>query len=508
MENTFAQVLKHLIKFSGIKLSSLADFIGYDVSYISKWCNNTNQPSVKYITRINNCISSFIANEIINQNQFYPFLSEFNIKLKKQVSSDKTQTALESEINNMLMDAYYQHSQAANSPKNNIDFPSCTYQTIIGRTNVKKFFNTKIALLLSNIKENIEIYITGDIITLLTKNYFFDFLNYCHFSAKKIDIHIGCSIEKLYHCNLDFIINLYNFFNKFIYIDFHIHNNKKFHNSNIIVIKNYFSLQYSLHDDNLIDICTYINEKSIVNNIWERTYEKFSYTTYLIEPKNDIELVKFRSFFYLNNNLIIFCAKGFEFFLPKEAFNKLLDSSVKYKYSSDMRQTIQNMQITWEEQFEKAHIDFFLPEANIMHYIENGKLTYGEIDYTTSVTERELQFQQLIKSMKNNPNINILLLNESQPLNDSDYFKLSYYSNTDTAYLKKNKAFLNSEGKTIYLLKNPVLINKFNSFFLDKKNQANCHNFSAEELEKIYKKNISFLHRIWIENKKMPSQDI
>ena len=34
----YGELLKTLIKFTDIKMSTVADNLGYDVSYISKWC--------------------------------------------------------------------------------------------------------------------------------------------------------------------------------------------------------------------------------------------------------------------------------------------------------------------------------------------------------------------------------------------------------------------------------------------------------------------------------------
>ncbi|WP_196598266.1 helix-turn-helix domain-containing protein [Pectinatus frisingensis] len=500
MVNNFSMALKHLIKFSGIKISSLADFISYDVSYISKWCNGNNQPSPKHVNRINQLIASFIAKELMRQNRAYPFFNEFNISIETTLSAEDMKIRLLDELENFLNNAYYQSSPSDPSNKLCRESANLSAQTIIGRTNVKKFFNNELAPLLSSIKGKIVIYVTGDVTMALHNNSMADFLAHCQFSTTDIDIHIGCNLNKLQQKSDDFIDSFYELLNKHLQINFHVYDNKDYTNSNIILLKDYFAMQYSIHSDDSIDICTYITDKKIIKDIFERTRDKFNRSNYILEPKSDIELIRFRSFFYLNSQLLLFCAKGFEFFLPPQAFNRLLRSSANYRYSSDLQETIKNMQITWEEQFDEAHIDFFMPEANIVNYIETGSLTYGEIDYVTSPEERELQLQQLIKSMKKNPNIIIHVLTASRPQNDQDYAKLSYYSNNSTAYLKKNRSFLQKKDKTIYMIKSPLLIDKFNHFFRSLNSKANCHIFSAEDIEKTYKKNSALLHRIWEKN--------
>ena len=37
--SNYGELLKRLIKFTDMKMSAAADIAGYDISYISKWCN-------------------------------------------------------------------------------------------------------------------------------------------------------------------------------------------------------------------------------------------------------------------------------------------------------------------------------------------------------------------------------------------------------------------------------------------------------------------------------------
>ena len=43
--SAYGTLLKTLINFSGSKLSTVAEEVGYDVSYISKWCNKAKLPA-------------------------------------------------------------------------------------------------------------------------------------------------------------------------------------------------------------------------------------------------------------------------------------------------------------------------------------------------------------------------------------------------------------------------------------------------------------------------------
>lgn len=61
---TFGAVLENLLYISKQKKSSLANYLGYDVSYINKWVNSKNLPSSKRINEICIDISKFIVDSL------------------------------------------------------------------------------------------------------------------------------------------------------------------------------------------------------------------------------------------------------------------------------------------------------------------------------------------------------------------------------------------------------------------------------------------------------------
>ena len=61
---TFGGVLENLLYISKQKKSSLASYLGYDVSYINKWINSKNLPSVKRAAEICDNISKFIIESL------------------------------------------------------------------------------------------------------------------------------------------------------------------------------------------------------------------------------------------------------------------------------------------------------------------------------------------------------------------------------------------------------------------------------------------------------------
>lgn len=61
---TYPIALKKFMKFTKTKSVTLAERIGYDVSYISKWINGAKLPSSRAIERVNEDAAALFAETI------------------------------------------------------------------------------------------------------------------------------------------------------------------------------------------------------------------------------------------------------------------------------------------------------------------------------------------------------------------------------------------------------------------------------------------------------------
>ena len=78
--NAYGLLLKRLICFTNIKLTNLAEILGYDTSYISKWCNKDKLPAAKAASAVNKCLADVFAGEIFAQNEAALFAKDFKIE--------------------------------------------------------------------------------------------------------------------------------------------------------------------------------------------------------------------------------------------------------------------------------------------------------------------------------------------------------------------------------------------------------------------------------------------
>ena len=92
----YGPLLKKLISFSGLKMSTVANLLSYDLSYISKWCNQSKLPAARTAGEVNRALALLFAQEIKARDDVERFCRYFSVSGAK----------LEDGIYQLLSDAY------------------------------------------------------------------------------------------------------------------------------------------------------------------------------------------------------------------------------------------------------------------------------------------------------------------------------------------------------------------------------------------------------------------
>ena len=96
---TFGNLIEKLLYISNQKKSSLAKFIGYDVSYINKWILSTYLPSSKRINEICKNISDFII-QSLDESRLINLIDYF------EIPSDSSKEYISQYIETILKEVY------------------------------------------------------------------------------------------------------------------------------------------------------------------------------------------------------------------------------------------------------------------------------------------------------------------------------------------------------------------------------------------------------------------
>jgi hypothetical protein len=131
----YGKTLKQLIDFSSVKMYLVAEAVGYDVSYISKWCNKGYLPSAKASPKINSTLAQLLSDDIA----LHCDLDEFNICFNTRATRD----TLESVIRDMLQDAYADSAKKdsrINPSRESSNTADQTMKALIHTDEVRRFF--------------------------------------------------------------------------------------------------------------------------------------------------------------------------------------------------------------------------------------------------------------------------------------------------------------------------------------------------------------------------------
>ena len=141
--SAYGSLLKNLINFSGSKLSTVAEEVGYDVSYISKWCNKAKLPASKMAPNINRTLANHFSNEILKHEDLATFSKAFSV--------EATPENLNSIIYSLLKENYKESSREAANDLNNSE----AYKTkILSLANdIYEFFNHELPTALLSYNE-------------------------------------------------------------------------------------------------------------------------------------------------------------------------------------------------------------------------------------------------------------------------------------------------------------------------------------------------------------------
>ncbi len=476
--------MKHFIRFTNSKLNSIANITGYDVSYISKWCNQSKLPSTKTYISINSKLSKIFAEEILNQDLFDDFCSEFEI--------ETTPVQLQNCINLLLKNTF--KATLESQDKKTSDKQKNQTEVFIGQSDISNFINSTFFEIIMNSTEPIEMLCTMDVSRLVS------FLNYntnnvCPRPTSQIFAKVGLSLDTM---DDKALLNLYYFINKYHNVFFDFFDNSTFKESNLIVIKNKMAILASLNSNGNFEMLSVITDLEKVDAIFTNTSSLFKMNHLLILPMTSKEMVMggYRSNFYALNNYQIFLAKGFEYLLPQNLIDSVVKAAYEQGYDGSMEKMLRKLLGLWEELFNYETLDFFMMKTDLIKYLEDGEFYCTDIIYRMSIEERKAHIERVIEICDLNPKINFYIIEDETISYPNKHALFSIYNNNSKLFLKNTKSFYDSIGPQFYGVLNENLIEKI-SMGMESLKKANCcYHFSASSLREFKEKYRVMIDRI------------
>lgn len=478
---TYGSALKKVMKAAHLTARQIAEYIGYDVSYISKWSSNAKLPSSRSIDRINGELGGFIAEQLKQEQAIQPFCQAMNFSC--------TEDDLAGEISQYLSDSYRSALQKRSGKAAEM---KSTVRMITGVRHTASFI-TDILRQQIHADQNgdMELLIYGDF-CLLQDIGFWSVLQNDHPRKGRLHVTAGLDLKKAEEKEA-YVRALYHLLNTCLEIDFTFYDIQDMGYGNMIILKDHFVLQYALLPSQGFIMCTYMEGMAAVQELYEmldlKRTEKQPVMTHSHSPWK--MQFGYRSTFYAARSFFFFLTNGIEYFLPDEVFNTIT-ASVPTSQQSALNQ----LRITWEELLNRAAITLVIPMTSLFRYLKTGRINLTDIQYSLTPAERLSHLDSLLHTLKANPAIQTAIL-EQNP--ETDLFQennVSFYSNYQVSFFNKNPFAIHNGADTFYVIKNKKLQRSVLLMFLRLKTLPQYHVYTEQSIKEKYNDYEQVIHRI------------
>lgn len=484
--NAYGTVLKQLIQLTGSKLSTISDAIGYDVSYISKWCNKSMLPAAKMAPEINRSMAALFAQEILSQENIKDF--------EKTFSAEVCPDTLENTIYTLLKDNYSSScSEASTELKQQTTYKP---RILTLANDIYNFFNHDLPQMLAEYNEALDVLCTLDVCRFALDN---PSSAYSHLTPKHpVNVKIGVDTELLYTDNNEGLKALYYFMNAHSTINFDFYDNTLMHTLNTIVVKDHVAILCALDQYNRVNVASVIFDPEKVNQIYVRTLPAFRTPDLLAHATEQLEFYQhgYRTDFYTKDNFQFLLTLGFEYLLPQECWDKIIKVAKERDKDEFMALIVAQLQITWEEIFEKNTVDFYVLKSSLMKYIDDGEIIFADVVYHMTPEERKLHIENVLALSKKNPNIQFYVVDDEQLVNTQHLMKFALFNNRKKLFLKNPERYHTNIGPYFYSVLSDHLIQKISDYLDDVQNADYCKHYNAESLQAFYDKYGSLVCRM------------
>lgn len=475
--SNYSQLLKKLLYFSEIKFIILANTLGYDISYISKWCTGTKIPSSKNINTIHKKMSILFANEISSKQKGKLFLAKFNLEFPKDMETVQDVDFLNNTIFSLLNKTYYSENQILDcSSKEEVNF-------VFGEDEILYFLEEKLKnIFLQASSSKIEFYFAVDF-TTVNLHPILSLLSNLKREEMDIRVNIGVNLKSLEEDSIKKMSKFFNLLNYYINLNIELYDSSEFENINFLLIKNYLVLQYSTDMKGKFIAFTSIQEKTFLDKITYFILNHFKEKNHLLRLASTKKMTKegYRTAFYTSEYYNFFLVKGFEFLLPPSIMNNIAEYAKK-NYSEQDLINILRVKIICEEFFENTSINFFVLRSSLFRYLEKGQLTYMNIPYQMSIEERKLHFDYILKLLEKNANIHFYIVDDEFIAQNNLIYNIGVFGNYKKMFFKNYYNLENKKEPYFTIVNNKELIGHINNLFENIRKSEYCSEYTIEKL--------------------------
>ncbi len=443
----FGSLLRQLMDFTGAKLYAVAEEAGYDLSYISKWCNQDLLPAPKTAHSVGKTLGAYFAGIIRSEGREEDFFAAFP-------STPSGQT-LELKISRLLLEAYGASAHRKAPPEKSGGAELLTQRhEILARLR---------DLAASRRESGGEVVCTVDLLTVLKSRDLFVLdqpggKGELHFHAAVDLARFACAPEE----NLRL---LYDFLSRHREVFVTLYDGAGLAGEGILAARDGGAVMTALGPEGEIDALVHAESGPAAAQLFGAALARLKERPLLLAPARpeDMNRDGYRTDFYSRDRYKFFSPYGFEFLLPQSACESIVAAGITSAPDSSAEGVLRRLFITWDEVFEKRRIDFYLLKSAVLRYLETGELLFADILYRMSPAQRLSHLEKVKELVTKNPGIRFILLDDDG-LSPEAFPAFSVYLNPKKLFLKSPPAYRTGRGPLFYTVPGEALIHAAGSF--------------------------------------------
>ena len=389
---TFGNLIEKLLYISNQKKSSLAKFIGYDVSYINKWILSTYLPSSKRINEICKNISDFILDSL-DESSLINLIDYF------EIPADSSKEFIGEFIETMLKEVYIDTVNITNKSVQNL--PKSTHSEEYYNS-----FSMVISFLIGFGGDDNE----DDVINTL----------------------LGINLIASYPC-----------------LNFKIYNCKVKSNTVAFAIKDKFLSTNIFFEEGECLFSTNSKDRRLV----EEFYSNIKYTlknkgNLLFYRKEASSMIEDQTYiqYIMNNDLRCLLGSINEFFMPPDLFMEIAERL--FGHNQKIINELKKINLFLHNVTYKSKLKVLIHESELRKYMSSGKLHFFNTPVTLTFKERERHIEYMEKILNESNDVEIRLV-------DGDLVDDFKNKENPSLYLSRNLKFTKvypESGKNYYFI--------------------------------------------------------
>lgn len=431
---SFGAVLDNLLYITKQKKSSLANYLGYDVSYINKWVNSKILPSSRRANEVCRDISNFII-ESLNENTRKHLVDYF------ELDKDDDDFLYEF-IKDTLSNIYLESSNLKGNQ--NIHKTSVSQEYYNSNSEVKPAFLQKI------IREEVEFNVNSSLdldiiiaVNLFDINYkdkvsLVNMKKYFYELCKSVDVNISFLLG-LNGENKEEILNsllTINILSSYPKLNFDLYNCNVSNNTAFFVIKDRFLCTCIFSDDGECIFTTTSKDKNLVNEFYySLEYKLKNKGKNVCLKKSPIEMIEDQTYiqYIMNNELRCLLGSINEFFMPEDLFMEIAHRV--FGDNPTLINELKKINIFLHNAMYKGKLKVLIYESELRKYMSSGRLHFFNNPVTLTFKERERHIAFIEKILSEDNDIEIRLI-------EGNFVEDFRHADNPSLYLSKNLKFI------------------------------------------------------------------